>query len=70
MRTIVEDQVRIRANMERVPVNSPPYQRYLKKLDEQETQIEALQSQVKMLRQREEVQQRDYETFLLGLNLE
>ena len=70
MRSIVEDQVRIRANMERVPVNSPPYQRYLKKLDEQETQIEAFQAQVKTLRQREEEQRRQYETFLLGLNLE
>jgi hypothetical protein len=70
MRAIVEDQVRIRANMERVPMNSPPYQRYMKKLDEQETQIEAFQAQVKTLRQREEAQRRDYETFLLGLNLD
>lgn len=55
MRAIVEDQIRLRANMERVLVISPPYQRYLKKLDEQETQIEAFQAQVKTL---------------LGLNLE
>jgi hypothetical protein len=70
MRAIVEDQARIRANMERVPMNSPPYQRYLKKLDEQETQIEAFQAQTKTLRQREEANRRDFETFLLGLNLE
>ncbi|HZZ77870.1 MAG TPA: DUF4139 domain-containing protein [Gemmataceae bacterium] len=70
MRGIVEDQARIRANMERVPMNSPPYQRYLKKLDEQETQIEAFQAQIKTFRQREEEQRRNYETYLLGLNLE
>jgi hypothetical protein len=70
IRAIVEDQVRLRANLERVPPNSPPYQRYLKKLDEQETQIERLQEQVRTLRQREEVQRKEYEAFLLSLNLE
>jgi hypothetical protein len=70
IKAVAEDQVRIRANMERVPMNSAPYQRYLKKLDEQETQIETMQERIKTLRQREVEQRREYETFLMGLNFE
>jgi hypothetical protein len=67
---LVKDQARIRANIERVPANSLPYQRYLKKLDEQETVIEQLQGQVQKLRQQEVEQRKAYETFLLSLNVE
>jgi hypothetical protein len=67
---LAKDQARLRANMERVPANSLPYQRYLKKLDEQETQIEALQEKVRTLRQTEEQQRKAYETFLLNLNVD
>src|SRR5205807_1227796 len=61
IKAIAEDQTRIRANMERVPQDSAPYQRYLKKLDEQETQIETLQERTKTLRRQEEQQRREYE---------
>jgi hypothetical protein len=67
---IVKEQARLRANMARVPENSPPYQRYLKKLDEQETQIERLQEQVRTLRAREQAQRQEYEAFLLALEVE
>jgi hypothetical protein len=70
MSAIVQDQVRLRANMARVPENSAPYQRYLKKLDEQETQIERLQEQLRTLRAREQTERKEYEAFLLGLNVE
>jgi hypothetical protein len=70
MSAIVQDQGRLRANMARVPENSAPYQRYLKKLDEQETQIERLQEQLRTLRAREQTQRQEYEAFLLGLNVE
>ena len=67
---IVKDQACLRANRERVPQNSAPYQRYLKKLDEQETQIERLQEQVQTLRAREQTQRQEYEAYLLKLEVE
>jgi hypothetical protein len=70
MEALVKDQARLRANLERVPANSLPYQRYMKKLDEQETQIEQLQEHVRGLRRQEEEQRKAYETFLLNLNVE
>ena len=70
IKAVAEDQTRIRANMERVPQNSAPYQRYVKKLDEQETLIETYQEQIKTLRRREEEQRREYEAFLVKLTVE
>ena len=70
IKALTEDQARIRANMERVPNNSAPYQRYLKKLDEQETQIEGFQEQVRTLRRQEGEQRQGFEAYLLSLNLD
>jgi hypothetical protein len=70
LKGIAEDQARLRANMERVPAGSPPYQRYMKKLDEQETQIEKLQAQILGLQKKEGEQRRAYETYLLSINVE
>src|SRR5262249_44955811 len=42
LKAINDDQVRLRANIERRP-NTPAYKRYLERLDTQETQIEKLQ---------------------------
>jgi hypothetical protein len=67
---IVKDQGRLRANMERVPEKSAPYQRYMKKLDEQETQIDRLQERLATLRATEQQQRKDYEAFLLALEVE
>ncbi len=44
LKAIVDDQVRLRANIERVPRDSEVYKRYLAKFDTQETQIEKLQA--------------------------
>jgi hypothetical protein len=70
MRAILEDQARLRANLERVPPTSAAYQRYLKKFDEQEPQIEKLQEQLRKLAQQEADRRKAYETFLLGVNVE
>jgi hypothetical protein len=69
LRDIVEDQARLRANMERVPPTSAAYQRYLKKFDEQETEIEKLQEQVRQLQRSEAEQRKAYENFLLALDV-
>lgn len=67
---IVTDQPRICADMERIPQNAPLFQRYLKKLDAQETQIEQMQEKIGALRQQEDGQRKKYETFLESLNIE
>lgn len=49
LKAIFEEQTRIRANMERVPKDSLAYQRYLKKFDDQETEIEKRQAKAAAL---------------------
>ena len=44
LKAINDEQARIRANMERVPKDSQAYMRYLKKFDDQETEIERRQA--------------------------
>ena len=50
LKAIVDDQVRLRANIERVPMGSEVYKRYLTKFDTQETQIEKLQGDLDIKR--------------------
>src|SRR5262249_17825387 len=42
LKAITDDQTRLRANLREVPPTSDAHKRYLKKFDEQETQIEGL----------------------------
>jgi hypothetical protein len=46
LKAIVDEQGRLRANLERLPSASAAYKRYLEKFDTQETQIEKLQAQL------------------------
>jgi hypothetical protein len=70
LRAILDDQARLRANMERVPKDSNAYKRYLKKFDEQETEIEKLQDAVKKLQATEHKQRQAYEDYLSNLSVE
>jgi hypothetical protein len=70
LQVIEQDQARMRANMERVPPTSEAYKRYLKKFDDQETEIEHRRAQVTKLQEAAERQRKAYETFLLNLNVE
>jgi hypothetical protein len=67
---ISDDQARMRANMERVPQTSEAYKRYLKKFDDQETEIEKRQSQIAKLRAAAEEERKSYQAFIAGLNVE
>jgi chromosome segregation ATPase len=67
---ISQDQQRLRANLKEIPASADAYKRYLAKLDTQETEIEKLQADLKSLRQTEDKQRKEYDAFLLGLNLE
>jgi hypothetical protein len=70
LKVIEQDQTRMRANMERVPQTSDAYKRYLKKFDDQETQIETGRAQVAKLQETAETQKKAYEAYVLGLNIE
>jgi hypothetical protein len=60
----------MRANMERVPQTSQAYKRYLKKFDDQETEIEKHRATVTKLQKKADGQRKDYEAFLLNINVE
>jgi len=70
LKVIEQDQTRMRANMERVPQTSEAYKRYLKKFDDQETQIETARAKIAKLQETAETQKKAYEAYVLGLNIE
>jgi hypothetical protein len=67
---ITQDQDRLRKNLHEMPKEAVAYKRYLKKFDDQETQIEQFQKQQKELQDTEHVRRKDYETFLANLSVE
>jgi hypothetical protein len=67
---ISKDQARIRENMKTAPQTSDAYKRYLKKFDDQETEIEKRQAQAAKLRETADQQRKAYEAFILNLNVE
>ena len=67
---ITADQERLRKNLREMPQEAAAYKRYLKKFDDQETQIEALQRKQKELQDDEHAHRRAYENFLANLSVE
>src|SRR4029077_1054182 len=70
LKVIVDDQVRLRANLKEMPPTAEAYKRYLKKFDEQETQIEKFQKDIKKAQDAEHAQRKAYEAFLANLSAE
>jgi hypothetical protein len=70
IKEITQEQGRIRENMARVAQNSELYGRYVRKLDQQETEIEGLRKEIGTLKNTEEKQKRELNDFLLSLNLD
>jgi hypothetical protein len=66
---ITTEQNRIRENMKAVAQSSDYYQRLVKELDTQETQIQGLKAESKTLKQRREQQQKALEDYLQGLTV-
>jgi hypothetical protein len=64
LKTITEDQVRLRANLKEMPPTAVAYKRYLEKFDQQETQIETYQADIKKMQEAEHQQQKEFEDFL------
>lgn len=67
---ISQEQGRIRENMAKLAPNSPLSNRYITKLDQQETELDGLRREIDGLKDTEAAQQRTLNDFLLGLDLE
>ncbi len=70
LKAIGDDQTRIRANLERVPKDSEAYKRYLKKFDDQETEIEKRQAKQKVLEVQITGEELAYKNYLEKLKIE
>ena len=62
LKVITDDQTRLRANLKEMPPTAAAYKRYLEKFDEQETQIEKYQAEIKKLQGIEHTQKKEFET--------
>jgi len=67
---IRDDQARLRANLKEVPPTSEAYKRYVKKFDDQETELEQLQADIKKLQDTEYAQRKSFESYLGSLDVE
>jgi len=66
---ITQEQARIRENMARLAQNSELYNRYVSKLDQQETEVEKLRQEIEVLKTTEDAQRRELNDYLLGLDI-
>ena len=67
---IVQDQTRLRANLREMPSTAKAYKRYLEKFDQQETDIERLQADLKKLEAAQHTQQKAFDDFLAAFSAE
>jgi hypothetical protein len=66
---ITAEHVRIRDNMQRLQQNSDLYNRYVKKLDQQETELEKLRKEIESLKNTEEEQRRELQNYVMSLDV-
>ena len=69
MKEIGQEQARIRDNMGRLAHTSELYNRYVKKLDQQETEMEKLRKEIDSLKGTEEEQRRELNDYLVSLDI-
>jgi septal ring factor EnvC (AmiA/AmiB activator) len=70
LKTITDDQTRLRANLKEMPPTAAAYKRYLDKFDQQETQIDKYQADIKKMQETEHQQQKEFEDFLNNFSAE
>src|SRR5262249_12487189 len=70
VQTIATDQRRLRENMRELPKDSDLFKKYLKTLEEQETEMTQLQAKLKALHADEVKTRRAYDDFLANLSAE
>ena len=66
----MDDQARLRANLKEMPATAEAYKRYLKKFDDQETQIEDYQAKIKKLQGVELDQKKEFDDYLANFSAE
>ena len=66
---ITAEHARIRENMQRLQQNSDLYTRYVKKLDQQETELEKLRKEIESLKNTEEEQRRELQNYVMSLDV-
>jgi hypothetical protein len=66
---ITAEHARIRENMQRLPQNSDLYNRYVKKLDQQETELEKLRKEIESLKNTEEELRRELQNYVMNLDV-
>ncbi len=66
---ITAEHARIRENMQRLQQNSDLYTRYVKKLDQQETELENLRKEIERLKNMEEDHRRELQNYVMGLDV-
>ncbi len=66
---ITVEHGRIRENMQRLPQNSDLYTRYVKKLDQQETDLEKLRKEIESSKNIEDEQRRELQTYVASLDV-
>jgi hypothetical protein len=69
-KTIIEEQSRLRINIEKLPNTSMLYKRYLEKMDLSETELEKVQGDLARVNAREKTQKMELETFIKSLSFE
>jgi hypothetical protein len=70
LQAITQEQSRMRKNMAQLARNSALYNRYVRKLDRQETEIETLSQEIERLRIAADQQKRELQDYLLGLDIQ
>jgi hypothetical protein len=66
---ITAEHARIRENMQRLQQNSDLYTRYVKKLDQQETELESLRKEIERLKNMEEDHRRELQNYVMSLDV-
>jgi hypothetical protein len=66
---ITAEHARIRENMQRLQQNSDLYNRYVKKLDQQETELEKLRKEIENLKNTEEEHRRELQNYVMNLDV-
>ena len=69
VREITQEQGRIRENMAKLSQSSELYSRYVKKLDQQETDLEKLRQEIESNKTTEQQQQQELNNYLLNLDV-
>ena len=68
LKTIGDDQARLRDNLKIIPQSTDPYKRFLDKFVAQESEIEGLQKTIRETQATLTATQREYDVFIANLN--